>query len=109
MPSRFQAVNTQVTRAIHDEMRQLLLGNRFKFVFNPLSGGSKTITFLEDGSIGEGRNINESSWRIADGMLEMLQSDNTVHSRFTYVGNNKAFYHAGGDLPSIKGQSIVLE
>jgi hypothetical protein len=30
-------------------------------------------------------------------------------SRFIYVGNNKTFYHAGGDLPSIKGQSIVLE
>jgi len=109
MPSRFETVNSQVTRQIHEEMRQLLLGNRFKLIFNPISGASKTITFLEDGSIGEGRNQNESTWRIADGMLEILQSDNTVHSRFIYVGNNKAFYHAGGDLPSIKGQSIVLE
>jgi hypothetical protein len=51
--TRFASVNSQVTRAIHEEMRRLLLGNRFKLIFNPVTGGSKTITFLEDGSIGE--------------------------------------------------------
>lgn len=106
----FVRTNVQWERAIEVEMRERLLGNRFKLIFNPATGASKTITFFENGQIGEGRNANESGWRIMDGRLEILQADGAVHSRFIYVGNNNSFHHTGeSDLKSIKGQSIILE
>ena len=107
---RFAGTNLQITRKIESDMRQLLLGHRFKLVYDPISGKTKAITFLENGQIGEGRNVNESSWMIVDGRLEILQADGRVHSRFIFIGNNKSFHHTGeNDLQSIRGQTIVLE
>lgn len=42
------------------KLRKLLLdGRQFNFVFNPMTGQSKVLTFLDNGDIGEGRNANE--------------------------------------------------
>ena len=40
--------------------------------------------FEPHGRIVEGNNRNEHSWRVVDNMLELLQLDGDVHSRFTF-------------------------
>src|SRR5688572_19894488 len=77
--SRFAVVNAQITNATEQRLRELLLGGKFKFVFNPASGGSKQLTFLPNGDIGDGRNSNEHKWRIVDGCLEILSGDGAVY------------------------------
>jgi len=108
--SRFTPWNNQILKQLGDEIVKFLLGHQLKLIFDPTTGRSKTITFLEDGSIGEGRNQNESKWRVSDGRLEILEDSNVVHSRFIFVATTKSFHHTNDpDTRSIKGQSIVLE
>jgi hypothetical protein len=57
----------------------------FILVYNPHSGASKTVVFLDDGQIGAaGRNNNEDTWRIRKGCLEFLTDDGKVYSRFRF-------------------------
>jgi hypothetical protein len=46
--------------------------------------GKKPITFEQGGMIGEGRNNNEHSWRLAGNKLEIFNSNGFVFSRFIY-------------------------
>lgn len=108
--SRFAATNQRLLRAQDREIDKILTRNQFKLIFNPETGASKFITFLEDGVIGEGRNRNEARWRVVDGQLEILDSNNEVHSRFIFVNSNNSFHHTNDpDTRSIRGQSIVVE
>jgi hypothetical protein len=62
---------------------------------------------MEDGSIGEGKHFNETTWRISQGRLEIVQEDGAVHSRFVMLSNGDDFQHTSDpDLPSIKNQSL---
>jgi hypothetical protein len=103
--SRFAVVNAQITNATEQRLRELLLGGKFKFVFNPASGGSKQLTFLPNGDIGDGRNSNEHKWRIVDGCLEILSGDGAVYSRFVLLDDNVSLHHTNDpDTRSLRGQ-----
>jgi hypothetical protein len=79
--------------------------------FNPKSpNGKKQISFRADGSIGKGKNKNESSWRIRNGLLEILDSEGRVHSRFLYAPDSGSFAHTNDlDTLSIKSQEITRD
>lgn len=78
---------------------------RFNFVFNPVSGMAKEITFLANGTLGQGRNQNEYMWRIHRGALEILASDGKVYSRFRHDRTHGALKHTNDpELRSIPGQ-----
>jgi len=47
--------------------------------------GNKPISFNEDGSIGEGRNMSEHFWRWDSDILEIIRIDNVVNNKFNYV------------------------
>ncbi|MCG7972047.1 MAG: hypothetical protein JBO36_15465 [Candidatus Thiodiazotropha taylori] len=88
------------------DLRQILLNGRsFVFVFNQTPEQSKTITFLPNGDIGEGRNSNEYTWRIHHGKLELLAHDGLVYSRFVQDKKRGKLIHTNDpDTRSIHGQ-----
>lgn len=90
------------------KLRKLLLdGRRFNFVFNPMTGQSKVLTFLDNGDIGEGRNANESTWRIRRGALEILAADSETYSRFRHDSASGQLRHTNEpELRSVHGQYI---
>lgn len=106
---RFADLNDRIRSHADADMRSVLLRNRFRFVFNPESGKWKSMTFLPDGTIGEGRHPNENTWRINNGRLELVEQSGDVHSRFVYDKDNVKFNHTGeADLKSVTGQSLVI-
>lgn len=104
----------QITREI--EVLRVLTTSRWKLVFNPEAfdrtngeRGSKAITFLENGEIGEGRNKNEFTWRMSSGFLEILNDAEKIFSRFRYDPVKITFRHTNDDdTPSIRNQYITL-
>jgi len=67
------------------ELRNLVRRREFILVYNPHSGASKTIVFLDGGEIAApGRNQNEDTWRIRKACLEFLTDDGKVYSRFRF-------------------------
>jgi hypothetical protein len=80
----------------------------WKLIFNPNSPkGSKKITFGDDGTIIEGRNNNENTWRIRDGLLEILNSEGQAFSRFRYDQSKGQFLHTNDeDTLSLRSQRI---
>jgi hypothetical protein len=90
-------------------LRQLLLnGRRFVFVFNPMHGQAKIVTFLSSGEIGEGRNSNENTWQIRRGALEILAQDSKIYSRFAHDKKNGKLAHTNDpDTRSIHGQYMI--
>jgi hypothetical protein len=80
----------------------------YKFVYNPKTGQSKTLTFKAGGYIGEGRNAQESRWRVAGGRLEILNDKNEVYSRFFLLPDGRTLHHTNDpETQSIKGQLLT--
>jgi len=77
----------------HDRLKGMILAGPYRLFFNPARGlpGSKVVRFGQNGKILEGRNNNESSWRIAGDFLEFLDSEGAVFSRFWYNPEEKRF------------------
>jgi hypothetical protein len=72
--------------------------------------GKKQIEFLPDGEIGLGKNNNETTWRLRDGFLELLNAKGQVHSRFKYIHSENKFLHTNDeDTLSLKPQEIYLD
>jgi hypothetical protein len=100
---------SRIDRGTHELMMlQTLTNSTWKLIFNPISSkGSKKITFDDDGIIGEGRNNNENAWRLRDGLLEILNKEGQVFSRFRYDVGERAFLHTNDDdTLSIRSQRI---
>lgn len=100
------------TSASEIEMKEAILGQPYKLVFNSKKGksGEKLMLFGSNGKILEGNNQNESSWRIENGKLELIQTDGQVHSRFNFDLHTKVFTHTNdNDTKSTKGQYLVPE
>lgn len=89
-------------------IRHRIVGSEWKLIFNPASSkGTKQITCLENGDIGEGRNDNERKWRTQGGFLEILNSDGKVFSRFSFNESKNLFSHTNDDdTLSIRSQRI---
>lgn len=85
----------------------------FRLYHNPKLGRdrSKTMMFGPGGKILEGGNKQESSWRLANGKLELLQSDGQVHTRFSYDPRVMLFIDTNdSDTRSIvKGKFMIPE
>ncbi len=104
----FWAINEQYAKGAESKIRDAISTTRYKFVFNPQADLSKFITFLQDGTIGEGRNNNESRWRVRAGQLEIINSRHEVYSRFNLLEDGRSFHHTNEPgLPSIKGQYMI--
>jgi hypothetical protein len=87
---------------------KVLIGNgrRFRLVFNPATQASKVITLVPGGTIGDG-NVNEHSWRIRHGALEILASDARLYSRFRHNRAMGQLQHTkDADCRSIHGQYL---
>ncbi len=93
--------------APEQSLSNALTSRRWTLVFNPASNKSKSITFLPDGTVGEGRNQNEYYWRLSGEKLELVQADGRVHSRFTFDPVASQWNHTNDpDTRSIRGQYI---
>lgn len=102
--------NADVAPASQAEVMNAIMGVPYRLVFNPAKGkaGSKLMLFGPEGKIIEGSNSNESSWRVTDGKLELLQSDGLVHSRFNFDRPTKIFTHTNdNDTRSTRGQYLT--
>jgi len=111
----FQYSNTYFRRRLVRTVREMsaqlslmLTASDWILNFNPqATNGSKRISFLKNGEIGEGRNDNENRWRIQDAVLEILNSNGRVFSRFSYKKDSKVFEHTNdADTLSLRDQTI---
>jgi hypothetical protein len=88
------------------DLFNILISHHWVLVFSP-PDQSKPISFLPNGTVGDGRNQNEHTWRIQKGKLELLQEDGRVHSRFNFDKKAISFTHTNEpDTLSIKSQTI---
>ena len=93
---------------VEEAIRSAIDSTTYKFVYNPATEHSKTLTFLPNGNIGRGQNNNENRWRVANGRLEILDSQGTVYSRFTLLDDGISFHHTNEpDTRSLRGQYMV--
>ncbi|MEO8459014.1 MAG: hypothetical protein ABI451_00660 [Dokdonella sp.] len=67
----------------------------------------KKIVFAGNGEITKGKNQNENSWRVRHGLLEILNSEGQIFSRFSYDPSLYKFTHTNDDdTISIRSQYI---
>jgi hypothetical protein len=93
-----------------DQIDRALRRVPYRLHHNPDKGRSKIMLFGPDGKILEGNNRNESSWRISDGRLELVQADGKVHSRFAFHPGSNVFTHTNdSDTLSVRGQYLTPE
>jgi hypothetical protein len=105
---QFEQINDKIVQTTEATIISAILSTEYKFVFNPLTNRSKTLSFLRDGSIGQGRNNNEASWRVTNGKLEILNSHGELYSRFALQPDGLSLQHTNDlDTQSIKGQFLV--
>jgi hypothetical protein len=101
----------------NDGLVKTIVNNKWRLFFNPAkgAGASKIMRFDKGGIILEGKNDNESTWRIQNDHLELVDSDGKVHGRFKYDSKNSRFNHTndpdtGAILKhSIRDQYLVVE
>jgi hypothetical protein len=75
-------------------LAEILLGTPFRLYFNPAVSGlsmTKVMRFGEKGVIARGANKNEASWRIRNNLLELLNSEGQVFSRFYFSSSDNRF------------------
>jgi hypothetical protein len=91
-----------------ERLASLLSSKSWILNYNPaVRGFEKEITFEDDGSIGKGLNDNENKWKVRNGLLEIINNQGQVFSRFQYDESAKNFYHTNDpDTLSIKSQII---
>jgi hypothetical protein len=108
----FTVRGTGTTGFSDDQLSALLRGSPYRLYHNPKRGrqSSKVMLFGSGGRIVEGANANENTWRIADGKLELVQSDGQVHSRFSLEPITQVFTHTNDDdTKSERGQFLIPE
>lgn len=109
--NRFGKWVRRKTKSEDEELSKRLASpdEEWVLVFNPENpGGIKRISFRPDGSIGLGKNEHETTWRIKNGLLEILNAQDQFHSRFEYHPSSNSFQHTNdADTQSIRSQRIV--
>jgi hypothetical protein len=82
---RLRSSEQQKTTLREQTIQSRLFQQGWKFNFNPKYPYKiKPISFNADGTIGEGRNDNETSWRWDGDVLELIRSDGKVQNRLRY-------------------------
>lgn len=91
-------------------LEQYVLDNKFVLVFNPelpSSRNSKPMLFGPNGSILQGQNKNENTWRIVGEYLELVNAGGNVHNRFYFHPGQQEFLATGEqNLPAIRDQRL---
>lgn len=94
----------------NNAIEAILQSGKFILVHNPNKDSSKVMKFGKNGVIEEGGNKLENTWRVSDGVLEFVQEDGKVHSRFWYKSNSKMFINTDeDDTLSARGQYMYPE
>lgn len=88
---------------------EILLDKKWNLSFDPIRAKNKNIAFLEDGNIAEGKNNNEFTWRIQRGLLEILNRDGIIFSRFRYNKDKKQFEHTNDEDTLSRRNQIISE
>lgn len=93
-----------------NELIDTLVSTTYRLYFNPRVPGlgkTKLMRFGAGGEILEGRNNNETTWTIRHNLLELVNSDGNVHSRFYYSANDRRFFHTNDpDTMSLQRHGI---
>jgi hypothetical protein len=91
-------------------LQELLLSGPHRFVFAPEADRAKTVVFGQGGVILDGNNQNEHRWRISKGMVEILDTDGAIFSRFRYNPNSNRFESTNdADTKAFKGQYFDIK
>lgn len=89
------------------EVETLLISNRWKLIYNPQTGQHKEIEFLDDGNVGKGKNDHETTWRVREGLLEILDSKGNIFSRFRYDRDDNEFLHTN-DIDTLSKRNQLI-
>jgi hypothetical protein len=77
------------------------------WILSTARGKGKEISFNDDNTIGEGANENENKWRVRNGLLEIMNSQGRVFSRFSYDDEKDRFVHTNDpDTLSNRAQTM---
>jgi hypothetical protein len=83
--------------------QDILVRRRWTFHFSPKgNNGQKAMTFLPDGTIGEGRNDNEYRWVFEGGLLVIYRRNGDVQNSFWYDADSGQFDY----LPDQRAQGF---
>jgi hypothetical protein len=87
----------------------LLEAQQWSLEFRP--GVAKDMQFVRGGGILGGRNNNEHTWRVENGLLELVEVDGrTVHSRFAFDESKTQFFQTkDSDTPKASGQILRIK
>jgi len=90
-------------------IKAIVRGRRFVFVFNPEGRRRKVVTFNADGTIGEGRNNNEHTWKVKRGRLDIYGADGLLYSSFRHDSVSGKLIHTNApNTRSIRNQSFEI-
>ncbi|MBK8739986.1 MAG: hypothetical protein IPM02_10760 [Betaproteobacteria bacterium] len=103
---RFTDINVRVVDQTNTRIPDEITNRRYKFVYNPETGKSKSLTFDANGKVGQGQNGNEYKWQVIGGRLEILNDRGEVYSRFFILPDGKLHHTNDRDTRSIKGQYL---
>jgi hypothetical protein len=78
----FEREESKLINAVESTMHNLVVDKAWILHFNISENKTKRITFLEDGSIGDGRNSNEFQWRIEGDRLVIIRQNGDVQNVF---------------------------
>ncbi|TIR25111.1 MAG: hypothetical protein E5X34_10505 [Mesorhizobium sp.] len=94
--------------ATNGMLKDILIGRQWIFHFSPSgNNGRKNMTFLPDGSIGEGRNENEYRWVFEGDQLAIYRRNGDVQNSFRYNASSDRFeYLPDGRAQGFKDQYI---
>jgi hypothetical protein len=81
----------QIFEIRRDTIEQRLLKPGWIIIFNPRTHAQKPISFNPDGTIGEGKNDNEHTWKMIHGELVIFRSDELLQNRFQYDNQTDRF------------------
>ena len=87
--SRYRTNECVAQRQIFS-LAEFLQSNTFTLTFD-LPDGCKDMQFGEGGTIIEGQNENENTWRVVAGQLEFLTEKREIFSRFRYDPDTQQF------------------
>lgn len=90
-------------------IKEIIISQTWTLNFNPENPeGRKLITFASNGEVEAGRNNSEHNWRVKSGLLEILNEQGKVFSRFKYDPTKRQFEHTNDpDTLSIRNQLIT--
>jgi hypothetical protein len=110
-PAPAESYAPAITQYVPEGTPSILFKDGWILNFNPMNPmGRKRISFIADGSIGEGKNENEFRWQMVKGMLEIIRLNNDLQNRFKYDPQGQKFICTNdGDAKGLPHQFIFRD